>query len=84
MLHHTMIDLEIRTTARSSSADGDLPVNAQNWGRRQVRHRRHLPSGSSLTIKVGTGDYDILVVDCKRQTIAEADGVSIDSPGPIP
>jgi hypothetical protein len=76
---HKVIDFEIDNQGTAEiCATAISPIKAQNWGGDKLGAGVTLPSGSKLTIKVATGDYDILMVDCNGNTIREDDGVTID------
>jgi hypothetical protein len=79
---HREVDFEIDNQgSKEICATAISPIKAQNWGGDKLGADVTLPSGQSLTIRVATGDYDILMVDCSGNTILEDDGVTIDKSG---
>jgi putative serine protease PepD len=76
---HKLIDFEIDNQGSAEiCATAISPVLAQNWGGDKLGADVTVPSGSTRTIELATGDYDILIVDCNGDTILEDDGVTID------
>jgi serine protease Do len=79
---HKVVDLKIDNQGSAEiCATAISPVKAQNWGGDKLGSGVTIPSGSSHTVKVATGDYDILMVDCSGNTILQDNGVSITTSG---
>jgi serine protease Do len=79
---HRIVNLEITNNASVEVCSFAIsPTNAQNWGGDKLGKGITLPVGASHTIQVGTGVYDILVVDCNGETLTTSNDVEITDDG---
>jgi S1-C subfamily serine protease len=79
---HKVVDFEIDNQGSAEICAAAIsPVKAQNWGGDKLGSGVTVPSGSTRTLKLATGDYDILMVDCSGTTILQDTGVSITKSG---
>jgi S1-C subfamily serine protease len=77
---HTPVELELTNdTTIEVCAVAVSPSTAENWGGDKLGPGVTIPPGSSVTITIATGLYDILAVDCDNGTIATFDDVAVDA-----
>jgi S1-C subfamily serine protease len=75
---HPPVELTIENLASVEvCAVAVSPVLAQNWGGDKLGLDVTLPPGESHAIDVGSGEYDLLAVDCDENTVVEDTGLLI-------